>query len=117
MTNKTRNWTDVELIISSISIALTVGFWGLFASRQKVGADVLGQVSFASGSGVPTPLSTTSVPPTLVPGQTVFFGTGLATPQPLAQTASQPKPRRKGGGGSGGGGGGGGGGVAKTGSS
>jgi hypothetical protein len=112
MANKTRNWTDVELIISSISIALTVGFWGLFASRQKVGADVLGQVSFASASGGPTPVSSTAVPSTLVPGQTVFFGTGAATQQPVSQTASQPKPRRKGDGGRGGGGA-----VAKTGSS
>ncbi len=50
MANKTKNWTDVELIISSISVALTLGFWGLFASRQKVGADVLGQVSLVSNS-------------------------------------------------------------------
>lgn len=113
MPNKYRNWTDAELIISSISIALTLGFWGLFASRQKVGADVLGQVSLVSSSGGPPPVAATSLPATLVPGQAVFFG--ATTPQPLSPVASQPQPRHRGGGG--GRGGGSGGAVAKTGSS
>lgn len=103
MANKTRSWTDVELIISSISIALTLGFWGLFASRQKVGANVVGQVALISPSGEPPAASTTAVPPTLVPGQTFFFG--AATQPPPLTLASQPQPRRRGGGGGGGGGG------------
>ena len=110
--NKSRNWTDVELIISSVSVALTLGFWGVFASRQKIGADVVGQVSLVPGAG--NSLTTASAPPTvLAPGQTIFFG--VSTPQPPAPLASQPQPRRRGGGGGGrGGGGGGGGAVAST---
>lgn len=110
MPNKTRNWTDVELIISSISVALTLGFWGLFASRQKLGADVVGQVSLVSEPGNSSAASSTGVPSTIVPGQTIFFG--AATPS--APAVAQPQPRRRGGGG---GGGGGGGAVASTGSS
>ncbi len=103
MANKSRNWTDVELIISSISIALTLGFWGLFASRQKVGANVVGQVSLVSPSGdPPAAATTTAVPMTLVPGQTFFFG--AATQQAPMALAPQPQPRRRGGGGGGGGG-------------
>ncbi len=102
MPNKTRNWTDVELIMSSVSIALTLGFWGLFASKQKTGASVLGQVSLVGGSETPA-ASATAVPSTLVPGQTIFFGASSATPQPPARVASQPQPRHRGGGGGGGG--------------
>lgn len=102
MPNKTRNWTDVELIMSSVSIALTLGFWGLFASRQKTGASVLGQVSLVSGSDTPA-AAATSVPATLLPGQTIFFGGSATTPQPPPLVASQPQPRRRGGGGGGGG--------------
>lgn len=110
MQNKTRNWTDVELIISSVSVALTLGFWGLFASRQKTGADVVGQVALVSSSTNNSITSQTGVPTSLVTGQTIFFG--AATPPPLV--SSQPKPRHRGGGG---GGGGGGGAAASTGSS
>lgn len=112
MPNKTKNWTDVELIMSSISIAFTLGFWGLFASKQKTGADVLGQVSLVDAAGSGTAISATAMPSTLLPGQTIFFA--AATPQPSTVVSSQPQPRRRGGGG---GGGGGGGSVAKTGSS
>ena len=112
MANKTRNWTDVELIISSVSMALTLGFWGLFATKEPVGASVVGQVDLTSAGG-PVPVSaTTGAVPTLLPGQTLFFGS--ATAQPLAAPtplAAQPSPHHKGGGGGGGGS------VAKTGSS
>ncbi len=108
MPNKSRNWTDVELIFSSVSIALTLGFWGLFASKQKTGANVLGQVSLVS-SATPT-TSIVAAPATLLPGQVVFFG--ASTPAAPALVSPQPQARHRGGGGGGGGGA-----VASTGSS
>ncbi len=112
MPNKTRNWTDVELIMSSVSIALTLGFWGLFASKQKVGANVLGEVSLVSAPGTTT--ASAPIPTTLVPGQVVYFGAGAATPQAPGSVATQTQVRHRGGGGGSSGGGSGG---AKTGSS
>ncbi len=106
MPNKSRNWTDVELILSSVSIALTLGFWGLFASKPKTAANVLGEVSLVSDPGAAT--ASTPVPSALVPGQVIYFG--AATPQAPASAASQPQLRHRRGGGSGGS-------VASTGSS
>ena len=107
MHNKSKNWTDVQLIISSISVALTIGFWGLFASREKSGAGVNGEVT------LPTQPETLvlSTSPGLLPGQKLLFS-GIS-PQSLSQlqTPTPAKPQqivitaRKHGGGGGGGGG------------
>jgi len=111
MPNKSKSWTDVQLIISSFSIALTLGFWGLFASRDKSGTGVTGEVI------IPTqPDSVASSPsPALLPGQKLLFsGTNIqALTQPQAPTQASPKQiivtvKKHGGGGGGGSGGGGG---------
>ncbi len=108
MPNKSKNWTDVQMIISSISVALTLGLWGLFASHEKSVAGVSGEVA------VPTQpealVSSTS--PGLLPGQKLLFN-GIS-PQSLSQlqTPTPAKPQqivitaKKHGGGGGGGGGG-----------
>lgn len=107
MQNRSRNWTDVQLIVSSISIALTLGFWGLFASREKRVAPVVGEASDPAPTDALTPTSTA-----LLPGQ-IFYVNG-ATPSALPTVVAQTQPKRrkdgdKGGGGDRGGGGGGGG--------
>ena len=90
MHNKSKNWTDVQLIISSISVALTIGFWGLFASREKSGAEVIGEVT------VPTqPDALVSPAPAgLLPGQKLLFS-GIS-PQSLSQlqTPTVEKPQQ-----------------------
>jgi len=118
MNNKSKGWTDVQLIISSFSIALTLGFWGLFASQEKSGTGVTGEVSLPTQ---PDPLVSSSSP-ALLPGQKLLFGGTnlqlLSRQQPQVQ--AQPTPIiiiRKKHGGNGGGGGGGGGAQASTGSS
>ncbi len=102
MAGKSRNWTDVQLIISSISVAVTLGFWGLLASREKAIASVSDQTSLLA----PTDASASS-PTSLLPGQTIFLaGANVSTP---AAVAAQTQPTRRGagrGGGKGGGGGG-----------
>ncbi len=111
MQNKSKSWTDVQMLISSISIAVTLGFWGLLAARNKVGASVAGQAMMPAQ---PDPVS--SNPPTLLPGQTLYFsGTApqLQQPQPAQQPPQPVTTRRSRSGGGGGGGGGG----AHTGSS
>ena len=105
MQNKPKSRTDVQWVISSLSLAVTLGLWGLFASHEKKVAGVDAQVAVP-----PQPTEQTvivSQPPQLLPGQKLLFG-GTA-PQPstvIVRTRSR-----------GGGGGGGGGGSAHTGSS
>jgi len=108
MNNKSKNWTDVRLIISSISVALTIGFWGLFASREKSGAGVTGEVT------VPTQPDTlvSSASPGLLPGQKLLFGginpqslSQLQTPMPAKPQQIVVTVKKHGGGGGGGGGG------------
>ena len=109
MNNKSKNWTDVQLIISSISVALTIGFWGFFASREKFGAGVTSEVT------IPTQPDAfvSTAPAGLLPGQKLIFS-GIS-PQTLSQlqtqTAAKPQQiiiavKKHGGGGGGGGGGG-----------
>jgi hypothetical protein len=109
MHNKPRNWTDVKLIISSFSIAITLGVWGLFASHEKSGTGVAGEAAVS-----PQPDTLVSSPsPALLPGQILLFGgTNLPSVSQL-QTQVQAQPTqtvivRKKHGGKGGGGGGGG---------
>ena len=121
MPNKSRNWTDVKLIISSFSIAITLGIWGIFASHEKTGAGVTGEVALPSQ---PDPLVSDPPSPGLLHGQVLLFGgANLQQPaQPQAQVQAQPTQiiivrKKHGGNGNGGGGGGGGGGATSSGSS
>lgn len=111
MRNKPRNWTDVQLIISSISIAFTLGFWSLLASRGKAVVGVAGDASMPTQPDGAVPSGVAS----LVPGQVILLGgASTQTPAPLV-VQSRPARRREGsGGGSGGAGGGGGGAAAST---
>ena len=91
---KPRNWKDVQLIISSISLALTLGLWGLWSSREK-------QVSGVQDEALIPSRPQEAVPePMLLPGQTLF----LMTPAPridldrvqsgTAETPQQGQGRR-----------------------
>lgn len=109
MQNKNKSRHDAQWIISSISLALTFGLWGTFASQEKRGASVSGQVNIAPP---PDQQVVVSQPALLVPGQKILFG-GTA-PQPQQQVTITKTTRHRG---DGGGGGGGGGGATSTGSS
>jgi hypothetical protein len=105
MPNKSKGWTDVQLIISSFSVALTLGFWGLFASHEKSGAGVSGEVSFQPQS---QPDQVVSSPPFLLPGQKLYLnGLTPSTPQVSGTIPQQPPvvavPKKRHGGGGGGG--------------
>lgn len=110
--NKGRKWKDVELILSSVSVALTLGLWGLWASRAKA-EEIKATPTFEPTEPPPT---ATVEAPLMLPGQVIYLAG--ATPEPTVQPAvvSQPdKGKHRKGGGKGGGGGGGG--QASTGSS
>ena len=115
MQNKSKNFTDVQLIVSSISIAVTLGLWSLFASHEKTGAGVSGDVLMPSQPDALASNTTTIYPTTLLPGQKLILGSTLPASQ-QAQQSQQPASTSSGRRGRGGGGGGGGGG-ASTGSS
>ena len=102
MQNKSKKFTDVQLIISSISIALTLGFWSLFASREKTGASVIGEVQMPNQ---PDALAVTTASTTLLPGQKIIFSGTVPQQQPQPTTAPTSTSRRGRGGGGGGGGG------------
>jgi hypothetical protein len=99
MQNRSRNWTDVQLIISSISIAFTLGFWGLLAGGEK---RVAGVQALADLPAQPDGLAAA---PMLLPGQVLYLG--AVAPQTAAPVASTTQPRRRRGGGGGRSGGGG----------
>src|SRR5512138_4025267 len=80
MQNKPRSRTDVQWVISSVSLAVTLGLWGLFAGHEKKGAGVVGQV--ATDPQTDQQVIVTQ-PQMLVPGQVLLFG-GTA-PQPAQQ--------------------------------
>ncbi len=98
MQNKARNWTDVQLIISSISIALTLGFWSVLASRDKVIAGAAGDANLPDTANTPAVSQ-----PALVPGQKIILGLAGSTPAPGALTQPQPRRSKDRAGGSGGG--------------
>jgi uncharacterized membrane protein YgcG len=107
--SKPRNWKDVQLIISSISVALSLGLWSTWASRDKAEA-----APAAPKATMPTTEAVTATPmPLLLPGQILYLAT--AGPQTNAPVSSEQKPKRRKGGDGGGGGGGGGGGAADAG--
>jgi hypothetical protein len=113
---KVRNWKDVQLIVSSISVAVTLGLWSLWASREKPAPPVVVDTLEPSEPTV----TATATEPLMLPGQVIYLG--AATPQAAAPVANQtnldqPRHPKGRGGGRGGGGGGGGGANASTGSS
>jgi hypothetical protein len=92
MRNKpsSKSWNEIEMLISAIAIALTLGLWNLFASPKK--SDV---ASVEASTDTPQPTSTviaiTPAPsPMLLPGQVLLLG-GTA-PQPITQNVFQPSP-------------------------
>lgn len=100
LVSKSRARTDVQWIISSVSIAITLGLWGLFASDAKKVAGVAAQVTIAPPDQA---VATQPQVQTLLPGQVLLFE-GTA-PQPQVQpaqpqTIAPAKPRHKSGGGS-----------------
>ncbi len=108
MQNKSKSRTDVQWIISSISLAATLGLWGFFASADKKGASVSGQVTLVQP---PTDQQQVIVAqpaqaPMLLPGQVLLFqGTAPQAQQlqSVVTTAngSTTVTRRSGGGGGG----------------
>src|SRR5512143_1745395 len=97
MQSKPHNRTDVHWVISSVSLALTLGLWSLFVSQEKRGAGVAGQADVAPQT---TDQVVITQPQMLVPGQVLLFG-GTA-PQPQQQvTVTQTRTKHRGGGGGG----------------
>ncbi len=118
MQNRSKSWADIQMIISSIAVAATMGFWSLFSSNQKLTAGATGTADLSQ----PDPNSATANNDMLLPGQVMLLG---PTPQTQQVGAAPQAKVWRGGGGSKGGGGGsapaasssGGGGGSKTGSS
>jgi hypothetical protein len=106
--SKPRSWKDAQLIISSVSVALSLGLWSLWSSREPT------TTKKQEAPPTPTEIARATPAPMLLPGQILVLST--TTVQASAPVADQQQPtRRKGG--DGGGGGGGGGAHASTGSS
>jgi hypothetical protein len=97
MQNKSRSRTDVQWVISSVSLAVTLGLWGLFAGHEKRGAGVVADAALTLPTDQPVVVTQ---PQMLAPGQVLLFG-GTA-PQPQVQqqvTVTQGRSKHRGGGG------------------
>jgi hypothetical protein len=106
--SKSRNWKDVQLIISSISVALSLGLWGVWSSRETKPPETV------EDTPEPIEIETATPVPMLLPGQILIVSTTtVQVSAPVADQQQQPRRRK----GDGGGGGGGGGANASTGSS
>jgi len=112
---KSKSWTDIQMIISSIAIAITLGLWSLFSGPQKKNASVTGEVIVP-----PQPQNTSVVTqPQLAPGQKLLFG-GTAPRQKVVVVngggggGGGAAPAANGGGGGGNSGGGSGGGTGTS---
>ncbi len=109
MHNKSKSWADIQMIISSIAVAATMGFWSLFSSNQKLTGGATGTADL---SGQPDPNAATANNDMLLPGQVMLLNgsSQISTNQQgTASQATAPAKRRNNGsvaGGSGGGGGG-----------
>lgn len=108
----TRNWSDVQIMLLSISLVISLGLWNLFAK-----ADIEKYTGNAQSSATESPIAALDIL-TPTPPQDVFIllggaAPGTPTPQPVAQTGSgstksgggKVKPPAGGGGGGGGTGG------------
>ncbi len=101
--NKPRTHTDVQWIISSLSLAATLGLWGLFASQEKQGAGVSGQVTFQDPPTQQQVVVTQQAqPPMLQPGQVLLLGGNVPQPTQSPVTTTITTTSSRGGGGGGG---------------
>lgn len=94
---------DLQWIIGSTSLAISLGIWSLFASQSSAQAE-------SSAAADNTPTDTVEVitessapaasPQLLMPGQTLILGTpGAPTPTPVPQTITRTTRTKRGGGG------------------
>ncbi len=105
-----KNWKDIQTVISAVAVSLTIGLWNLVAAPSKTSiGGATGQANL--GSQTKSYADITPALP-LLPGQVLLFQGSVppgATPTAQPSTISQPT-----GGGSHKGGGGGGGTVTRT---
>lgn len=93
-----RNWSDVQIMLLSISLVISLDLWNLFAKT-----DIEKYTSNAQSSATEAPVITMElVTPT--PPQNVFILLGgdspqTSTPAPVAQTGSSSSTHKGGGGG------------------
>ena len=82
MQNKpaSKSWHEIEVLLSAISIALTLGLWNVFASSSK---NATAAPTDASPTDQPQPTNMVSITPTpslsLLPGQVLLLGGVLPT--------------------------------------
>ncbi len=106
MQNRSKSWADIQMIISSIAVAVTMGFWSLFSSSQKLTAGAAGTANLSDQSDSSHATASNDM---LLPGQVMLLN-GSQSPTPAAQQtvpAKKPSVRRNNGGGGGGSSGGG----------
>lgn len=85
-----KSWNEIEMLISAIAIALTLGLWNLLASPKKTDNSYVN-----ASTDTPQPTSTVvsiapAPSPFLLPGQVLLLdGT---VPQSVTQSVGQPSP-------------------------
>ena len=90
-----KSWADVQLVITSISVALTLGFWNLFASPEE--RPLGGGGAEADLQAQPAGSIVTRLP--LQVGQVVILNGAAPQVQSQPQAATSRSRKNKGGGG------------------
>lgn len=95
-----RGWSDIQMVLAALTMALTLGLWNLFAQPDRVAAE---QQPKDAPNLPPTEAASTLAAPAVAPTQTgpIKILLGGVAPQTVI-TVQQPS---RGGGGGGGGGG------------
>lgn len=104
MANKpaTRNWNDTQMIIATISMAMTLGFWNLFAGPDREAAAKRAEEEAAQMVAQKAVLAPQATATPLVPTQSTLQGNGtifLGGSAPQTQIIVPASRRGKGGGG------------------
>lgn len=88
-----RSWTDIQMVLAALSMALTLGLWNLFAEPDRVAADQKAQQAPEVPPAGVTPTLAVPVPTQAGPIKILLGGIAPQTVITVQQ------PRRGGGGG------------------
>jgi hypothetical protein len=83
-----KSWNEIEILLSTIAIALTLGLWNLFASSRKpADTSTDANATLPPQQDTPIVVTITPTPPLmLLPGQTLLLGGVLPSAIPSQPT-------------------------------
>ncbi len=98
-----KSWNEIEVLISTVAITLTLGIWNLLASgnKQPAVASADANANLQPQPDTPTTVSISPTPPfMLLPGQILLFNSNptATSVSPIAAVPGVPPSNNNGGG-------------------